>query len=188
MRIVGGEHRGRKLFAPDGEATRPTAEKVREALFDILGVRVPGAAFGDLYAGTGAVGLEALSRGAARCLFVERRRRALECLRRNIGVLGAGPRARILPVDAAQAVGLLEKEGKPLDILFCDPPYADGRWPSLLSAMGPSGVLAAGGLLVVEHAVKAPPACPEGMELKRSYRYGDTGLTVFERTEEEMRK
>ena len=187
MRIVGGEHRGRKLFAPEGEATRPTSEKVREALFDILGARVAGAAFGDLYAGTGAVGLEALSRGATRCLFVERRRRALECLRRNIEALRAGPRARILPVDAAQAMALLEKEGPPLDILFCDPPYADGRWPSLLAAMGASGILAAGCLLVVEHAAKALPACPEGMKLRRSYRYGDTGLTVFERTDEERR-
>ena len=84
MRIVGGEFKGRKLFAPEGAATRPTAERVREAIFDILGPRVEGAAFADLYAGTGAVGIEALSRGAASCVFVESHPKALRCLQIKI--------------------------------------------------------------------------------------------------------
>ena len=181
MRIVGGEHRGRKLVAPEGAATRPTSEKVREALFDILGERVTGAAFGDLYAGTGAVGLEALSRGASSCVFVECDGNALEALQRNIDLLRVAARSRVIAVGASRALDLLDSGGKALDICFCDPPYADDRWPSLLAGVGARAAMAPGGLLVVEHALKARPSCPAQMEQGRTYKYGDTGLTVFEK-------
>ena len=181
MRIVGGEHRGRKLVAPDGAATRPTSEKVREALFDILGGRITGAAFGDLYAGTGAVGLEALSRGASSCVFIECEGNAVEALQRNIQLLGVAARSRVIAVNASKALDLLDSGGGALDICFCDPPYADDRWPILLAGMGARAAVAPGGLLVVEHALKTPPPCPVGMEQGRSYRYGDTGLVVFEK-------
>jgi len=187
MRIVGGQHRGRKLFAPPGAATRPTSEKVREALFDILGERTTGAVFGDLYAGTGAVGLEALSRGASSCVFVESRSDALEALQRNIELLQVAARSRVIAVDASRAMDLLDSGGKALDICFCDPPYADARWPHLLAGMGARAAVAPGGLLVVEHGFKTPPACPVGMEQGRSYKYGDTGLTVFVRKAESRR-
>jgi 16S rRNA (guanine(966)-N(2))-methyltransferase RsmD len=182
MRIVGGEHRGRKLVAPEGAATRPTSEKVREALFDILGKRITGAVFGDLFAGTGAVGLEALSRGASSCVFVESRSEALEALQRNIGLLKVAARCRVIAVDASRALDLLDSAGRALDLCFCDPPYADARWPRLLAGMGARAAMAPGGLLVVEHAARTPPACPVGMGRGRTYKYGDTGLTVFERT------
>jgi 16S rRNA (guanine966-N2)-methyltransferase len=181
MRVVGGEYRGRKLVAPEGADTRPTAERVREALFDILGSGVEGASFGDLFAGTGAVGIEALSRGASSCIFVESHAKALRCLQRNIELVGATDRSRILSVAASKALGILEEEGSSLDVLFCDPPYADPRWPELLADLGHRPVLAHDGWLVVEHAIKAPPACPQGLTLRRAYRYGDTGLTIFVR-------
>lgn len=182
MRIVGGEHRGRKLFAPEGGETRPTSERVREALFDILGGRIAGAAFGDLYAGTGGVGLEALSRGAGSCVFVENRGQALIALKRNLELLAMGGQGTVLAMDVARALDLLEEKGTALDICFCDPPYADHRWPLLLAGMGGREVVVPGGLLVVEHAIKSPPTCPAGMEQGRSYKYGDTGLVVFEMT------
>ena len=182
MRIIGGEHRGRRLFAPEGQATRPTSEKVREALFDILGSRVEGAAFCDLYAGTGAVGLEALSRGAASCVFVERQGKALGALRRNVEMLDAGRAARVLAMDAVQALKVMEEEGLRPDLLFCDPPYADVRWPGILAGLGERTILAPRALVFVEHAIKVPPACPEGLQQGRSYKYGDTGLAVFEKT------
>ena len=181
MRIVGGAHRGRKLVAPDGAATRPTSERVREALFDILGGRIAGAAFGDLYAGTGGVGLEALSRGVGSCIFVEKGGPALSALKHHLGLLAVGHRGRVLAMDVARALGLLDEEGAALDICFCDPPYADGRWPLLLAGMGARKLIVPGGLLVVEHAVKTPPVCPAGMAQGRSYKYGDTGLVVFVR-------
>ncbi len=181
MRIVGGEYKGRKLAAPGGASTRPTSERVREALFDILGGRIAGAAFGDLYAGTGGVGLEALSRGAASCIFAEKAGPALSALRRNMDLLAVGPRGRVLAMDVARALELLDEEGAALDVCFSDPPYADGRWPLLLAGMGARKLVATGGLLVVEYAVKTPPACPPGMTRGRSYKYGDTGLVVFVR-------
>jgi 16S rRNA (guanine(966)-N(2))-methyltransferase RsmD len=187
MRIVGGEHRGRKLVAPEGAATRPTSEKVREALFDILGERIAGAVFGDLFAGTGAVGLEALSRGASSCVFVESRSEALEALQRNIEFLRVVARSRVIAVDAARALDLLESGDKALDFCFCDPPYADASWPLLLAGMGARAAVAPGGFLVVEHAIKTPPACPAGMEQGRTYKYGDTGLTVFKKGDQVIR-
>ena len=179
MRIVGGAHRGRKLFAPEGATTRPTAERVREALFDILSARVEGALVLDLYAGTGAVGLESLSRGAAACVFVEKGTRALAALRKNIELVGVGETSRVLAVDAALALERLEKEGSVFDLILCDPPYADPHWPIHLAELGRNLLLAPGGRLVVEHAAKVPPKCPEGLEQGRSYKYGDSGLTVF---------
>lgn len=181
MRIVGGEYRGRKLAVPQGAATRPTSEKVREALFDILGERIKGAEFGDLYAGTGAVGLEALSRGASSCVFVESRSDALEALQRNIDLLRVAARSRVIALNASRALDLLDSGSKALDICFCDPPYADARWPLLLAGMGARAAVASGGLLVVEHAIKILPSCPDGMRQGRSYKYGDTGLVVFEK-------
>jgi 16S rRNA (guanine966-N2)-methyltransferase len=182
VRIVGGIFRGRRLKSPEGVGTRPTSEKVREALFDILGTQVADSLFVDLFAGTGAVGLEALSRGAGRVILVEAKGAGLPALRWNAEYLGIGPdRCRILPVSVKKALALLKEEETRPDIVFCDPPYADARWPLLLAEMGRHVGWPPHGLLVVEHASKAPPACPDGFEVRRSYRYGDTGLTVFEK-------
>ena len=179
MRIVGGALRGRKLAAPKGDATRPTLERVREALFDILQREITRAGFLDLFAGTGAVGIEAWSRGARPVVFVEERAQAVAALRRNMESLGVAEMARLLPLPAAKAIRLLGAEGFRAGVIFADPPYADPRWPDLLAGLGKAGLLAPGGVLVVEHALKVPPETPAGLERGRSYRYGDTGLTVF---------
>jgi len=182
VRIVGGVLRGRRLAAPKGDATRPTLERVREALFDILQREIAGAAFLDLFAGTGAVGIEAWSRGARPVVFVEERAQAVAALRRNMESLGVTEMARVLPLPAARALRLLCAEGFRAEVIFADPPYAEPRWPDLLAGLGESGLLSPGGLLVVEHALKRPPETPAGLERGRSYKYGDTGLTVFWRT------
>jgi 16S rRNA (guanine966-N2)-methyltransferase len=182
VRIVGGIFRGRRLKAPEGALTRPTSEKVREALFDILGTGVKDSLFVDLFAGTGAVGLEALSRGAGRAILVEAKGPGLASLRWNADSLAVDPdRCRILPVPVKKALALLGEEGARPDIVFCDPPYSDERWPALLAEIGRCLDWPSGGLLVVEHASKKAPVCPEGFDVRRSYRYGDTGLTVFEK-------
>lgn len=125
MRIIAGTARGRKLVSPAGERTRPLLDRVREALFSILGERVSGARVLDLYAGTGSIGLEALSRGAAHCVFVERDREALECLLRNATELDFIDRARIVRgrVEAQLERPLEER----YDLVFFDPPYAEVR-------------------------------------------------------------
>jgi 16S rRNA (guanine(966)-N(2))-methyltransferase RsmD len=178
VRIVGGEHRGRKLKAPPGRATRPTSERVREALFDILSASVPGSRFLDLYSGTGAVGLEALSRGAAEAVLVESRARALSVLRANVLELGVRG-ARVLPLPAERALGVLRAEGFTADVAFCDPPYSDAAWPRLLSRFGELLPLRTNGHLVLEHESRTAPPVPEGFEMVKAYRYGDTGLTVM---------
>src|ERR1043165_5986374 len=124
MRIIAGKWRGRTLIAPPGATTRPTGDRVREALFSMLLSRVgsfEGLRVADLFAGTGALGLEALSRGAAHCTFVERDRPALETLKRNIGRLGAGERAEIRAQAAEHAA-----PPRPCDLIFLDPPYGAG--------------------------------------------------------------
>jgi 16S rRNA (guanine966-N2)-methyltransferase len=181
VRIVGGEFKRRRLKAPEGPKTRPTSDKVREALFDILGGRIDGSGFLDLYAGTGAVGLEALSRGARRAVFVEAGKKAAGVLRENLQALGLEGSGRVLILTAERALRVLREERFDLDLVFCDPPYADPFWPALLASFGEALPLRPGGLLVLEHAMRTPPAVPEGFELVKSYKYGDTGLAVMKK-------
>lgn len=125
MRIIAGEWRGRKLAAPKGEATRPTADRARETLFAMLTSRLgdfEGLQVADLFAGSGALGLEALSRGAASCLFVEQDRAAVDVIRANIAALGAGAKTRV----EAGSVMQLRAATKPLDLILADPPYQSG--------------------------------------------------------------
>src|SRR5580658_5206185 len=125
MRITGGVHRSRLLHAPKGVSTRPTADRVREAMFSILASRrdLKGARVLDLYAGTGALGLEALSRGAARATFVECSRTALDSLRSNVASLGVAQETRIVPALVERSIGALVADG-PFDVILADPPYA----------------------------------------------------------------
>jgi len=106
---------------------------------------------------------------------------ALRSLRHNLHLTALEAQGRVLAMDVARALDLLEREEAPLGICFSDPPYADDRWPLLLAGLGERDIIAPGGLLIVEHASKPPPACPAGMDQGRSYRYGDTGLVVFVR-------
>jgi 16S rRNA (guanine966-N2)-methyltransferase len=125
VRIIAGEWRGRKLTAPKGDATRPTADRTRETLFSMLTSRLgdfDGLQVADLFAGSGALGLEALSRGAASCLFVEQDRPALDAIRANITTLGARDKARVEAGSATQ----LRAAPQPLDLIFADPPYHSG--------------------------------------------------------------
>lgn len=179
MRVIGGTFRGATIFAPPGRATRPTSDRVREALFDLLGP--PGARVLDLYAGSGALGIEALSRGAAHATFVETGRRARAALRRNLDKLGLASRARVSAVDAASPSAL---RGGPFDLVLADPPYGCGDLAELPRRIAP--VLVPGGVLAVEHAATvAPPGAPETLALWKSRRYGGTVVTLYVREGEE---
>ncbi len=179
MRFTGGEARGRSIRGPRGPGIRPTSDRVREALFDILGRRIAGASFLDGFAGTGAVGLEALSRGASRAVFLERDRRALGLIRENLR-LGPWERAaEILPGDVERSLVALRRRGERFSVVFLDPPYDHPALPALLAAAGP--LLEPDGLLVLEHraAVEVAPGPGSGLAAGRSYRHGDTRLTTF---------
>ena len=171
MRVVAGEFGGRKLIAPEGTSTRPTTDRVREAIFNSLGSSglLEGALVADLFAGSGAVGIEALSRGAERCTFVELDRRAVQALEENIDVLDLGDRARVMRSDALAAAASLD-----VDIVFADPPYDFDRWEELLTAVRASVVVAESG---------AEIAPPPGWEITRAKRYGRTRVTFLSRDE-----
>lgn len=176
MRLTGGEARGRRLKAPQGLRTRPTSDRVREALFDILGARIEGARFLDVYAGTGAVGCEALSRGAAHVVFLEREAIALDLIAENLKLGAWSEAAEVIGGDARAALRRLEASGRRFEIVSLDPPYDD---EGLLEALALSArLLAPGGMLIVEHRSSSAIEVPAGLLPFRSYRHGDTALTV----------
>ena len=183
MRIVAGEYRGRRLSAvgkgDPGAHLRPTTDRVREALFNMLGGGRFGAPFDgavvlDLFAGTGALGLEALSRGAASCTFVESGRTGQRLIRENIKLLGCGDRARLLGCDATR----LPDAGGAADLVFLDPPYGRASGEKALSAARDKGWIAPEALIVWEE--NAEQVAPEGFDLLDSRRYGDTTVTLLE--------
>ena len=178
LRLTGGQARGRRLRTPRGLLIRPTADRVREALFGILGSRVDGARFLDVYAGTGAVGCEALSRGAAQAVLLERDRRALKLIGENLRV-GHWPGAgEIIEGDARGSLRELACRRARFDVIFLDPPYDH---PGLSDVLGLAArILSPDGVLVVEHRSAAKIDIPEASFFRpvRTYRYGDTSLTV----------
>ncbi|GHU72806.1 methyltransferase small [Clostridia bacterium] len=177
MRIIGGDARGRPLIAPDGRDTRPTRDMVREALFDILAGRVEGARVLDAFAGSGALALEALSRGAESAVLVERAPKAASIIRRNIATVGMDERARLLVMEWERAARLLAAEGARFDLILLDPPYA---WPDVTGLLATVTRLAAPGAWVsLEHARGEPPLPPDGLEFLKSRRYGDTTLSFY---------
>jgi 16S rRNA (guanine(966)-N(2))-methyltransferase RsmD len=177
MRITGGVHRSRTLRAPRGMATRPTTDRVREALFSILASRgaVEGARVLDLYAGTGALGLEALSRGAAEATFVESARDALDALRENVAALGLGSQARVIAGKVERA----SLDAGPYDLVLVDPPYAEvsRSVPAVLEAL--VARLAPSATIVLEHGKKDAAPLIRGLELEDSRRYGDSVLSIY---------
>lgn len=175
LRITGGEARGTPLSEPRGVRLRPTTALVREALFNIIGPKVVGARVLDLFAGTGALGLEALSRGAAHAVFVERERAACEAILRNLGAAGMSDRATVLRGRLPEALRWVEP---PFDLVFLDPPYGTPEGDETLVEL--HRVLAPGGLVVYEHAARYnPPGRPVGLALVDERTYGDTTLSFY---------
>ena len=176
MRIIAGSRKGARIFAPRGESTRPTADRVREAAFNLIGP-IDGASVLDLYAGSGAMGLEALSRGAARVTFVESDRAAVATIRRNLDKLDLTG-AEIAHQDASRRVAADAGSGRRYDLVLIDPPY-DMLQRSLdkLSPVLP-GVVAADGLVVVESAARVTPELP--LAVRTSRCYGSVRVTLFE--------
>lgn len=190
MRIVGGTLRGRRFRPAIGSGTRPTSERVREALASALQARelIAGRVVLDLYAGTGALAFEALSRGAERALLVERDRSMVKGLRRSIAELGLKERATVLPLDLARkgaAAKIAASALAPFDLVFADPPYArSADLPALFAALAAAGALGEEAALVVEHASSDALALEtetDGLRVApiAAYRYGDTAIQVM---------
>jgi len=175
IRIIGGELRGRTLETPSWDGLRPTSDRLRETLFNILTPRISGARLLDGYAGTGAVGIEALSRGASRVTFVEQDPRAEGLIRKNLARCGVADRHVIIRARLAAAAAQL---GDSFDIVFLDPPYGGDELASGLDAG--AALVAPGGLLVIEHARRdAAPETVAGLKRTRALIQGDSALAFY---------
>jgi 16S rRNA (guanine966-N2)-methyltransferase len=189
MRIVGGKNRGHSLAGPAGSATRPTSDRVREALFNILAHGVPGfrieeARVMDLFAGTGALGFEALSRGARFCQFVEESGEARGIIRRNADALGVIGQCKIWRRDATRLGPCAPQT--PFDLVFADPPYGKGLGEQGLAALIAGRWLAPGAVVVLEEAEKTVISPIAGVELLQTRTYGDTQVAFFRQAGADM--
>jgi 16S rRNA (guanine966-N2)-methyltransferase len=180
VRIVAGEFRGRTLKAPKWDGLRPTSDRLRETLFDVLGPSIRGARVLDGFAGTGAIGIEALSRGAAEVTFVERDPRAIALIEANLAPLLTGERSKPVIIRAGFADVAARLAGQIFDVIVLDPPYADTAAAEALGAAHP--LVAPGSRLVIEHAKRHnPPAGHSGVRLTRTVTAGDSALSFYER-------
>ncbi len=183
MRVIAGAARGKRLFVPRGNRARPTSDRIREALFNILR-DVREFAFLDLYAGSGAVGIEALSRGAARAVFVEQDPRMAGFLRRNIRACGFDGSSEVLETDAITGIRRLSRQGERFHLVFADPPYAGNRTGGILKETAEWPLLVPEGRLVIQHSSREEMAAgaAEGWCLSDMRQYGDTILSFYEMT------
>jgi 16S rRNA (guanine966-N2)-methyltransferase len=179
MRIISGASKGRKLATPKTPSLRPTSGRVKESIFDILREEVEGKRVLDLFAGTGNLGIEALSRGAEKAVFVEKGRHALRLIQRNLAQFGLVERSEILPVDANRAIRILNHKGERFGLIFMDPPYEKGLIEKTLMKMSSYPIYHRDSIVVVEHHRREGlPPLPGGWNLIRQQRTGDT-VTSF---------
>lgn len=191
MRFIAGSARGRRIFSvPKDMPVRPISGRIRQSLFDMLRPRITASRLLDLFAGTGAVGLEALSRGAERVVFVDREPKCLKVIEKNLARIGWSDKASVLRGDATSPLGWVAYRSRVevFDIVFMGPPYVDPEKRPLALAQGvlkrvaDADLLAPDGLIVVQHHFKEPVEAPPGYTLFRRTRYGDTRLSFLRRT------
>jgi len=185
MRIIAGSHKGRRLLSPRTTDVRPTSGRVKEALFSILRDQISGATMLDLFAGTGAIGIEALSRGAARVMFVESHTTSLKLLKTNLDQCGLSKNTEVYPGQSDRFLQHASRNNLVFDIIFADPPYRDDSIGMLLPLLGQSGMILSHTVVILEHPTKhqIPPQVGPLTRI-RQYRYGDTSLSLFRLADE----
>lgn len=179
MRIIAGRCRGTQLLAPHGMDTRPTQDKVKESLFNMIQMDVPGASVLDLFAGSGALALEAISRGAESAVVVDKSREALDCIRKNVQKLRMEEEVCILNSDWAQAVGKCRTEAKRFDLVFLDPPYRMTELGEICQRLMQEGLLLPEAMLVLEHRTGVTLDMPKEFLLEKERTYGDTQIHFY---------
>ncbi len=179
MRIIAGQKRGLRIDAPKGQDTRPTLDRVREAIFGMIQFDIEGKSVLDMFAGSGAMGLEALSRGAASAAFCDKSGRSAAVVRQNIARLGYEPLSRVYECDCREAVLRAVGEGKRFDIVFLDPPYEYGLTELAITSLLEHGALNPGYMLICEYARTKPPSFPCGTAVKSTKTYGDVGVSII---------
>jgi 16S rRNA (guanine966-N2)-methyltransferase len=179
--VIAGKYRSRTLRSLNGQELRPTSDRLRETLFNILGESVMDSVFVDLYAGTGAVGIEALSRGARKAIFVEKHKSAVAIIRQNLESLGIADEAEVLPIETLPGLKRLEARSLAADFVYLDPPYdAESEYGRVLGFVAGSRLLTAGGKVIAEHSRKFKLAERIGaLELTRTLGQGDSTLSFY---------
>ena len=180
MRVISGTSKGRKLATPKNLSLRPTSDRVKESIFNILRGRIAEGMALDLFAGTGNLGIEAISRGARKVIFVEKGRHALRLIQRNLAQSGLEESAEVLPVDANRAIGILKQRGKTFDLIFMDPPYEKGLIERTLAKLTSHPIYHKGSILVIEHHRRElfSPAL-YGWDLIRQRQMGETMVSFL---------
>jgi 16S rRNA (guanine966-N2)-methyltransferase len=184
VRVIAGKYRSRKLQAPPGMSTRPTSDRLRETLFNVVAPRTPDSVWLDLYAGSGAIGIEALSRGAGHVYFVEAEKKAISTIRKNFESLGISDGYEILHGEVVQSIQALEERGVECDICFLDPPYAmRGAYEQTLRALAGTRLMKDDSVVIVEHEKHFDPGdtCG-GFTRYRELKQGDAVLSFYWRT------
>ena len=184
MRVITGSARGRRLKELEGMETRPTTDRVKEGLFSIIQFDIEGRRVLDLFAGTGQLGIECLSRGAASAVFVDRRADAVKLIKENLKVTDLTDRARVVSGDSMEFLKSLREK---FDLIFLDPPYAAGLLEPAIAHIARFDILAPHGIIVAEHpAGTVLPALSAPYRLHRTYRYGTIGLSIYRRDQDQQ--
>jgi 16S rRNA (guanine966-N2)-methyltransferase len=182
VRVIGGKYRGRRLRAPHGQEVRPTSDRLRETLFNIIAPRIEGSRFLDICAGSGAVGIEALSRGARSATFIDSSRRACAVIESNLASIGITSNATIINRDAVAALKRLGADAATFDIIFFDPPYASELYSQVMRGLGAGELLGSEALVIAEHRAKTPPAAEYGeLRIYREVKQGESALAFYAR-------
>jgi 16S rRNA (guanine(966)-N(2))-methyltransferase RsmD len=180
MRIIAGDAKGRRLFSPSGRDTRPTSDLVKGSLFNILGNRVLDAKVLDLFAGTGNLGVEAISRGALSCVFIDNSRESIKIVHQNINMLKYSQFCEVYDNDSIDALRILSRRNLKFNIIFIDPPYHKDIIPQCLKKIGELGLLENKGIIAAEHDIKdVLPDEMAGLAMVRRVSYGDTAMSFY---------
>lgn len=181
MRVISGSAKGRKLFAPEGLSTRPTTDRVKESVFNIITPFLPAENVLDLFAGSGGLGIETLSRGSKHCTFVETDKSALSVIRKNLELARLSDRADVIGTDA---LNFLKRTSTKFDVIFLDPPYNTGLLTDAIKTVYQSNLLADGGIIVAESEYLGEAPTVEYFDIKKQVKYGKTTIFVLCRKQE----
>ncbi len=180
MRVIAGSAKGRQLKAVPGNSTRPTTDKIKEAIFNIIKPFVDGGSVLDLYAGTGGLGIEALSRGMSKAIFVDKDRKCVEIIKNNIDLCNFSEITEIYRNDSIRALNILIKRGIQFELIFIDPPYKMNNYEVVLKSLSDNNMISNQGIVVVEHDVKISLPSKIGvLTLIKNVDYGNTGVTIY---------
>lgn len=182
LRVIAGKYRGRKLISPDGQEIRPTTDRVKENVFNLISLKLPGSNFLDLFAGSGGIGIEAISRGSEKTVFVDKSQISIACLKENLEKLKVNEGHIIYCEDSFNIISKLEVQNEKFDIIYLDPPYKTGIYQEAIKKIAEADILSEDGIVVSEHSVEDVfSELPESFILLKEKKYGSIVVSIYKR-------